>query len=376
MLAWLISPIAIAHTADTSYARVILHDDRIETRLTFDAFSLQKIVPALDADGDLALSKAELRAATPAIQQFLRDRVGIEVNEAATDLGAAGDPFWPLDAPDPLPAKLWHANESLISFPFDKPASAPTKSVALLFAVFDTLSPQHQVLGVFEHAGQPHPVIFTASEPDYLFDTAYASATPLAHTDERRGNANASPVREFLWQGALHIWEGYDHLCFLLALLVASRPRQLIGIITSFTIAHSITLTLAAMKVVSLPGRIVESAIAASIIYVAVGNLVQREPRHRIFVTFVLGLIHGFGFANVLGELELPSDAFVQCMFIFNVGVELGQLAVVAALLPVGWLVVKMNRARQVRAVVSVAAGLFGLAWLIDRVFALERMPF
>ncbi len=367
---------ALAHKADTSYARVHLHAQRIELRLTFDVFALQKIVPGLDADGDLALSKAELRAATPVIEKFLRTHVGMEVNGAAADLGVAAAPFWPLDAPDPMPSKLWHANEALISFPFDKTVNVPTTSVALLFDIFGVLPARHVVLGYFEAGGKPHEVIFTASEPDYLFEHAQAATPVPAGAGPQRGNAGASPMREFLWQGALHIWMGWDHLCFLLALLVVSRLRQLVAVITSFTIAHSITLTLAAMKVISLSAIIVESAIAATIVYVAVENLVRREVRHRWLLTFAFGLIHGFGFANVLGGLELPRESFVRCLLMFNIGVEAGQLAVVLALLPFGLLIARWRHGAMVKAAVSAGVALLGLAWLADRAFQLGLMPF
>ena len=148
---FLIAP-ARAHTTDTSYARVRIFDDRLEIRLTLDIFTLQRIVPDIDANGDSALSREELRRATPAIQKFLREHVGIEVNEAASELGVAKDPFWPLDAPDPIPASAWHTNEALVSFGFDKPLASKPKTVALLFGVFGTLGDRHGVLGVFDDA--------------------------------------------------------------------------------------------------------------------------------------------------------------------------------------------------------------------------------
>ncbi len=103
-LAFALSTPARAHTTDTSYARVRIFADRLEVRLTCDIFTLQRIVPGLDANRDGGLSREELRRATPAIQKFFRERVAIEVDGAAADLGAAKDPFWPLDAPDPIPS--------------------------------------------------------------------------------------------------------------------------------------------------------------------------------------------------------------------------------------------------------------------------------
>ena len=303
-----------AHTTDTSYARVRIFDDRLEVRLTCDIFTLAKIVPGLDSNGDLALSREELRNATRAVRQFFASHVGMEVNGVLTALAGGKDPFWPLDAPDPVPAKQWHATETLVSFPFDIPLATPAKDVALLFDVFSVLGGSHVVLGVFEYRGQPTEVAFTQAEPDYLFDTAYAGtrgppgrpapppATPL------RSNADGSPGWRFFKMGIGHILTGWDHLCFLLALLVVSRLRPLVAIVTSFTIAHSITLLVAVFGLVTLPTRMIECGIALTIIYVAVENLWRRNYGHRWKLTFFFGLIHGFGFANTLDPQQLPVE--------------------------------------------------------------------
>ncbi len=396
---------ASAHTSDTSYARVRVFDDHLEVRLTLDIFTLQRIVPNLDANRDAALSREELRNVTPTIQKFLRDHVGLEVNEAAAGLGEAKDPFWPLDAPDPIPASAWHTNEALVSFGFDKPLSSPPKTVALLFGVFTTLGERHSVLGVFEYRGHTTEVVFTLAEPDYLFDVAYALpqgtppvAKPTASSAEKeptlnrtgqieaadsqprtgshRSNADDSPVWRYFKMGIEHILTGYDHLCFLLALLVVSRLRPLIAIITSFTIAHSITLLLAAFAVVKLPSRFIECSIAVTIVYVGIENICRTQFAHRWMLTFFFGLIHGFGFANSLDPQELPTDAKAKCLLVFNLGVEAGQLAVVLALLPLSLALAKWKHGAQAKIAISVIVALLGLAWFLDRVFALGWMPF
>ncbi|MBL9202016.1 MAG: HupE/UreJ family protein, partial [Opitutaceae bacterium] len=143
----------------------------------------------------------------------------------------------------------------------------------------------------------------------------------------------------FFRQGVLHLWTGYDHILFLLALLVVcTRFRDCLVIITSFTVAHSLTLALAALEVLSLPARLVEPVIAASIVYVGVENLLRRgaEPRGRWALTFAFGLVHGFGFAGVLRELGLGAggQGIALPLLTFNLGVEAGQIAIAAVVLP------------------------------------------
>ena len=393
-----------AHTTDTSYARIRIFGDHLETRLTLDIFTLQRVVPDIDANRDAALSREELRRATPAIQKFLRSHVGMEVDKSASDLGEAMDPFWPLDGPDPIPAAAWHTNESLISFGFDKALATPAKSVALLFDVFDTLGARHSVLGVFEYHGKPTEVLFTLAEPDYEFDTVFADspvgATPVAppnivpesgapellakdgesgskaKASPHRSNSDDSPAWRFFKMGIEHILTGYDHLCFLLALLVVSRLRPLVAIVTSFTIAHSITLLLAAFGIVTLPTRLIECGIALTIIYVAVENLWRTEYSHRWMLTFAFGLVHGFGFANTLNPQELPVQAKAKCLVVFNLGVEAGQLAVVLVLLPLSIALAKWRHGAGAKIFISVIVALFGLGWFLDRAFGLGLMPF
>jgi hypothetical protein len=128
-----------------------------------------------------------------------------------------------------------------------------------------------------------------------------------------------------------HILIGPDHLLFLVGLLLLGGSlRQLAMVVTAFTVAHSITLSLAALDLVSPPARIIEPAIALSIVYVGADNLLVRGGRDvRAWIAFAFGFIHGFGFANVLREMDLPTRALGWSLFAFNFGVEIGQLLVV-----------------------------------------------
>ena len=181
---------------------------------------------------------------------------------------------------------------------------------------------------------------------------------------------------EFAALGVEHIFLGYDHIMFLLALIVVGgRLINLIKIVTSFTLAHSITLILAALEVVQLPSRLIESGIAASIAYVALENFWLRRSDLRWIITFFFGLVHGFGFANVLRELGLPTRGLAVSLVTFNLGVEVGQICIVAVVFP---LVLWLSRRPFQKKVVWAASAvifLFGLGWLIERIFGLEYMP-
>jgi hypothetical protein len=184
-------------------------------------------------------------------------------------------------------------------------------------------------------------------------------------------------VATFLRLGIDHILSGWDHLAFVLALLVASRRlRTLLGVVTAFTLAHSITLALAALGHVSLPSRFVELAIALSIAYVAVENCLARQARNPWIEAFAFGLLHGLGFAGFLGEALAGEPLVVAALLGFNLGVEVGQLAVVAACMLVVALVFRRWRAREtepalvprpVRVWTSAAIAACGLYWFAQR---------
>jgi hydrogenase/urease accessory protein HupE len=197
---------------------------------------------------------------------------------------------------------------------------------------------------------------------------------PEASAPDASAPQPAASFRGFLKLGVEHILTGYDHLLFLFGLLIACRRFSTAAkIITCFTLAHSLTLALAALDVVSLPGRVVEPLIAASIVFVGVENIVRRgEPAWRWALTFALGLVHGFGFAGALKEAGLGSGgaALLVPLFSFNLGVELGQVAVAAVLLPLLWKLRRVPAYEKFgRTALSAAVALAGLYWLVTRVF-------
>lgn len=210
--------------------------------------------------------------------------------------------------------------------------------------------------------------------------------------------ALADTMVRYLWQGVLHILGGIDHVLFVICLLLVARSlRRLLGVVTAFTAAHTITLILSALNVVTLSPQIVEPAIAASIAFVAFGNIVTTLPRRglsvagvggavletwtleeegagareaawRYLVPFLFGLVHGFGFSYVLrDEVGLPTGALLPALVSFNVGVELGQLAVVLTLWPLLRLAMRRPGYRLFLWAASLAAGTTALWWLGSR---------
>jgi hydrogenase/urease accessory protein HupE len=166
--------------------------------------------------------------------------------------------------------------------------------------------------------------------PQALLDAANTAVTLSAPAPSLRAT-----LERYLVTGIEHIFLGYDHIAFLVAVVLwARRLVPVIKIVTAFTIAHSITLSLATLNVVVIPGTIVEPAIEASIVYVAMENFFTRNIDGRWRVTFVFGLIHGFGFAGALREIGLPTNAVATALAAFNIGVEIGQVAIVAIVVP------------------------------------------
>jgi hydrogenase/urease accessory protein HupE len=187
-----------------------------------------------------------------------------------------------------------------------------------------------------------------------------------------------SVMQRYTVTGIEHIFLGYDHIAFLIAIVLwARRLLPVIKIVTAFTLAHSITLSLAALQIVVIPSTIVEPAIAASIVFVAVENFFSRDIDGRWKVTFAFGLIHGFGFASALQEFGLPANAVVPALAAFNIGVEIGQVAIVSIVVPVLVLLDRIfaaDRTKPVRAAALVYAlsaviTVLGSYWLLTRIF-------
>jgi hydrogenase/urease accessory protein HupE len=221
--------------------------------------------------------------------------------------------------------------------------------------------PVHQTfINIYEEGQLRQQVIFSAGTDAHTY---YLGTTQGA----------IEVMKTFVPSGVHHILIGPDHILFLVGLLLLGGTwGSLVRIVTAFTIGHSVTLSLAALNLVTPPASIIEPAIALSIVFVGADNLVRGDGRDlRAWVALVFGLVHGFGFANVLREFGLPSEALGWSLFSFNVGVEIGQLAIV--LLVAGLLAALRKRSGQVAQQVVVAGSVVVIAagsyWFIERVF-------
>ncbi len=227
----------------------------------------------------------------------------------------------------------------------------------------DTLGSSHHVIALITWQGGSQS--FSFADQTRVTVIAIKPATSAISTV----NASMS-VGSFFFLGVEHIITGYDHLLFLLALILCGGNLiQLFKIITAFTLAHSLTLAAAALNIITLPSVLVEAVIALSIAYVAFENLYPRYAiSKRWTISFIFGLMHGFGFSSVLREIGLPQDNLIWSLLNFNLGVEAGQLAAVVLVLPVlFWLRKTAWEAKVVRVVSAVVMGV-GIALFIERI--------
>ena len=343
--------VASAHKLNTSYTNLVVRQDTLMLRFRIDDYDMAQL--GLDTNGDSTLFFEEMSAGLPAVADFVSNQVQILVNDKLVELELGKTDISPDNK----------GNTFAIVYLGGKLDAIPM-TAELTINFFDRFGPEHKSIGKVLLPGYSlEQVIFSTDTRTYKF-----------------GKGNEKSLFQqailFVWLGIEHIFIGYDHIMFLLALVVVGgRLRDMVKIVSAFTVAHSITLCLAALEIVSLPGKWVEAAIALSIAYVALENLFFKQLSHRWLLTFGFGLIHGFGFANVLRELGLPTDGLIVSLFSFNIGVELGQVAIVGIVFPaIIWLSRQAYQRRVVNGI-SLFILLFGLGWLIERIFDMEYMP-
>jgi hydrogenase/urease accessory protein HupE len=241
--------------------------------------------------------------------------------------------------------------------------AAPIRNLSIRDGSDAFLGVDHHTIADIQWPGGARQVIFEKGQRQ-------ASIAITGDAPAERGSAGQFLF--YLGLGVEHIIGGIDHLLFLLALLaLATSLWQTVKIVTAFTVAHSITLSLAALGMVDVPSSIVEPLIAASIVWVAVENLVAPAGAARRWVIAgVFGLIHGLGFASALGDLALPRDVLLRALVGFNIGVELGQLAFVAVVMPPLVWSSRPGRLPRLPQILSVIVALVGAVWLVERLLA------
>jgi hypothetical protein len=322
----------------------------VRERLTLTADTLALLIPAADADGDGALTQGDLDARAPALAVGIWDAIA---------LSAGGQPC----ARTETRARV---RESFVEL--GATFQCAPGELRQRFSLLSVLPSNYKVVLGSYTQGEQGQSFADASQPTLIVSDGMSDGVsgPGQPAQER-----VSGLLDWVGLGLIHIFGGIDHLAFLLALLlVGGSFKRVLLLVTAFTVAHSLTLGATALGFILLDDartRWVEAAIAASIIWVALENLLLREHRHRALLTFLFGLVHGFGFASVLGSYGL-GDSVVTGLFGFNLGVELGQAAIVAVLYPLVRLVQRRPELHQrtVRALslLILAAGGY---WLMER---------
>ncbi len=259
---------------------------------------------------------------------------------------------------------------------------APVRATLERYVLIDGHAVHMEILYVFEHQvttlevtsrldqvmAPGHQHLLTVMLNGTLHEGVLNAGSPQA-TFTGFGATRLQTMWKFVRLGVEHIFTGYDHLAFLLGLLVATATLgSLIKVITSFTIAHSITLALATFNVVILPSRLTESVIALSIFYVAAENLLDFRVMKRYYITFLFGLVHGFGFSNVLRDMDLPRSSLALSLFSFNLGVEIGQVTFVLLIFPLVQDLVRSGW-KRLQPAVSVCIGVLAVYWFLQRAF-------
>jgi hydrogenase/urease accessory protein HupE len=339
------APHAVAHPVPFSYLDVRIEPGAIELTLVVHMFD---IAHELGVDSpDQVLDPSVLIPKSNVVLALLRKRLEIAANGHPL-----GKETWSMAEPLPDRQSLrWRARYPTIG----TPGSVTVR--AMLFPY----DPAHQTfLNFYEGGALTSQAILDRSHPQLEY-----------FVGDRQGVF--AVIRKFVPAGIHHILIGPDHLLFLVGLLLLGGSiRRLLLVVSAFTVAHSITLSLAALNIVAPPARLTEPAIALSIVYVGVDNLMVGRGRDvRAWIAFAFGFIHGFGFANVLREMNLPARALGWSLFSFNLGVEIGQLLVVAVVASALMGLRSHNEAAGQRLAFagSLAVIMLGAFWFVQRVF-------
>jgi len=335
-----------AHDPGLSSAELRLESGWLVAHLTFARGDIEPLV-VIDADKDGRATPAEFAHAWPRLAAL-----GLELIEARFD----GAPV----VTQEVTVQLDESNAIHFRLAFPERGASRLSLRSTIIARLARGHRQHFLL----RDDQGNVLAEQMFGPgNNAFETDLASLLP--------SSSKLHSMGQFLVLGVKHILTGYDHLTFLLGLLLAgSSFAALVRIITSFTVAHSITLALGALNLINIPSRLVEPLIAISIIYVGIENIFRRNLDRRSLLTFAFGLAHGLGFSSALRELGIGSGSGVVVPLLsFNLGVELGQIAIAILFLPFVWkLKDHPSFTSRYSPICSLLIALAGGYWLIERV--------
>lgn len=364
LLTLLVATAASAHKPSDSYLRLTVGDRQVDGRWDIALRDLEHAI-GIDGNGDGAITWGEVKSKHAAIAAYVLARLEIGSSGALCPTTATGHQV------------ERHSDGAYAVLRFVADCPSTIGSLDVVYRLLAGLDPLHRGLVQVRAGEATHAGVLGPDRPAWRI----ALASPDL----------AQQFRAYFEDGVWHIWIGIDHILFLLCLLLPAlgvRPRaasgaferpapsliDIVKIVTAFTVAHSITLALAALDVVDLPARLVESAIAASVALAALNNLYPLVTRRLWLVAFGFGLIHGFGFASVLSDLALPQGSLLVALLSFNLGVEAGQLVLVLLFLGVCRSLARLGVAwpRWAAPVPSLMIGAIAVVWLVERAFGVS----
>jgi hypothetical protein len=364
LLAALMLPaLAQAHKPSDSYLSINVAGTKITGQWDIALRDLEYAI-GLDADGNGEITWGEVKARHGDIASYALARLQAGVGEDACPLHATAHL---IDD---------HTDGAYAVMRFEGECPHGSDAIKLRYSLFFDFDAQHKGLLKLESPAGVQTGVFAGDRPEQAFELRKRSAL--------------EQFLDFGREGVWHIWVGFDHILFLLSLLLPAvllldnrrwQPAisfravfwDVLRVVTAFTVAHSITLSLAALGFVSLPSRLVESTIALSVLVAALNNVWPTIAEKRWLMAFTFGLIHGFGFASVLADLGLPREALLLALVGFNLGVETGQMVIVLCFLPVAY---ALRRTAFYRKGIMTGGSLLiaavALVWMLERMFDLR----
>jgi len=331
---------ARAHPFSESTSAIVVSGRDVRATLTFDLLDFHEL-PEIDRNRDARISYAELDDAIERIYQAVAEHY--TVRSSGSPLQTTVERYQLVDETR-VRLNIWYRFAHEVT------------SIDVTATLASITQPNHRHLITVTSGPFTQEAVLDISRPAAAFDTGSSSYLRA--------------VGYFVRLGVEHIFTGYDHLAFLVCLLIASESvRSLVTTVTAFTVAHSITLALATFDIVVLPTRLTASLIALSIAYVGTENLLRRGAIERYRITFLFGLVHGFGLSTVLRQMQLPRRYLALSLFSFNAGIELGQIMFVAAVFQITLYLASSAWQNTIRFAVSFGVVCLSMYWFAHRVW-------
>ncbi len=345
---------AYSHQLSTAYLKGDLSaSGSFSGELQIRLFDLERSI-GIDKNLDGQLLWSEVLVSKGVIQDYLNKSLQIKRNQAPCQQSYSGQ--WKIDS---------HYNESYLVLPVSVQCSVAGE-FSIHYSGLYELDSNHKLITTIKVGSDEHFRVMSNGQREI-------------HLQANNGSWLDTLV-EFTWQGILHIWIGIDHILFLLCFLLAvvyskdknthtkQRLITIVSIISAFTLAHSLTLVATALDWIQFSSRWIEVGIAVTVLFAAINNIFSFIMRLS-WLTFFFGLIHGMGFAGVLGELGLPSDQKLLSIFAFNLGVEFGQIAIVLLVVPLLLAIRRIQFSSQILlSTSSTVIAIIAMAWIVERV--------